>query len=168
MIVCDVSNSESLEKYSGTSLCFEFRAREWKDFVDVTVRRLENDDPVPSVLVANKLDVEEEKREVSDAELATLLKEGEFDRLFLVSAKWGTRVNEAFEYLVVCAKEKRESASLVQRETFSLKLAKELQDIEASNPLKKSNGSKGPLAMSKISEEDLSAISGTHRVEPLY
>ena len=48
------------------------RAREWKDFVDVTVRRLENDEPVASVLVANKLDLDEgeSERETALANLA--------------------------------------------------------------------------------------------------
>ena len=100
--------------------------------MDVTVRRLENDEPVASVLVANKLDLEEgeSERKVSEAELGALLKEGEFDRLFSVSAKSGLRVREAFEHLVVSAKEKREGAQAVQRETFSLTLAKELIEME--------------------------------------
>ena len=143
------------------------RAREWKDFVDINVRHLENGDPVPCVLVANKLDLGEEDRKVSETELAGLLKEGEFDRLFTVSAKSGLHVREAFEHLVVSAKEKREGAQALQRETFSLTLTKELLEMEALEPPKKSiNEYSRPLMMSKISEEELSAIGGTARVDP--
>ena len=97
MIVCDVTNPLSLQRFDLRSLISPCRASEWKDFVDINVRRLENDEPVPCILVANKVDTPEQGREVSDSELATMLKEQQFDRLFLVSAKTGHRVREAFE-----------------------------------------------------------------------
>uniref|UniRef100_A0A915DRG9 Uncharacterized protein n=1 Tax=Ditylenchus dipsaci TaxID=166011 RepID=A0A915DRG9_9BILA len=85
IIVYDVKRQETL---SG--------ALRWKKDLDSKLL-LDNGQPIPSVLVANKCDLD---NNVTEQELAQYAKQGGFSTSFKISAKTGQGVDTTLDYLI--------------------------------------------------------------------
>ncbi|KAI6243953.1 Ras-related protein Rab [Aphelenchoides fujianensis] len=85
VVVCDCSKKDTVAG-----------AFRWKKDLDYKLV-LDNGQPIPAVLLANKCDL---RNEFSTAELHELAIQSGFQAAFKISAKTGANVEEAFEFLI--------------------------------------------------------------------